>query len=328
MKDALRRIKGMMSKNKGPKHEIPGGRAKSMPVINCPPPKAVDPPAKAADDELSDIVEEGPRQPRPKSKIRHRASASRAKSPSKAGLLARMTRNSAPALVIPQKDRKSRVKSPKSSIQEPIIAEMISRNVNQLKAVPFSLSEKMSRWCKRSPMALTKSHRPPEDHHLEFPAVPYEDKMCDEYGRNIETLARDRREGVPKHRDELVLKMYPPNRHGILNSFDRAKPNKKAKDTPGAGAAVTIDGPSKPPPMYGGGGAINSNTRRLIRNTSDKFDEDGAVLGKTTKIVSKAGGKPAPPKRVPTNISMVPQRTMSNLNEQMIAELTENMAVF
>lgn len=205
---------------------------------------------------------------------------------------------------------------------------MISRNVNQLKAVPFSLSEKMSRWCKRSPMALIKAHEPPQDHHLDFPAQPYEDKMCDEYGRNIDTLARERREGAPKHRDELVLKMYPKNRHGILNSFDRAPQNKKAKETPDAGAAVTVDGPSKPPPVYGGGGAISSNTRRLIRNTSDKFDEDGEVLGKTTKIVSKAGGRPAPPKRVPTNISMVPQRTMSNLNEQMVAELTENMAIF
>jgi len=219
---------------------------------------------------------------------------------------------------------------------QPIIGAFVPKNVNQLKAVPFSLSEKMSRWCRRSPMALIKEHMAPQDPiDGEHPEI-YEDMMNDAYGRNIETLAIEARDGpTTKPRDECVLEMYEPGRHSIMNHFDNAPAPTVAAAAPApapasgaAAAAVTTPIPalrmtpvpkSRAPPTYDadafGSPGGNVRPRFINLSTSEK-------VGAEKKTALAGGAKPLPPKRIPTNISIIPQRTMSNLNEGMLAQLT------
>lgn len=319
-----------------------GGRSKSMPFIKCTPIEQTQ--NVRDDDNLPKIIEEGDENVGKRSRLkspdrRAKSPNPRAKSPnpkrdqsprrkykgSGPGLMGKLTRNSAPALDLPP--------------PEPIVVEFVSKYVNQLKAVPFTLSEKMSRWCKRSPMALYKSHMPPQDHDLPFPTEPYEDLMCDEFGRNTDTLARVALDGPPPPRDELVLQMYPPGRHSILNSFDKAPatPVSSRRSQPKSQSL------SKPPPVY----VNKQNSRPDINNSTelrapvvsseplDNEEEDEACemfspMSPTTRKVNKAGDRPAPVKRVATNISIIPQRTRSNLDDKMIAEMAERMnaAVF
>ena len=157
--------------------------------------------------------------------------------------------------------------------------------------------------------------------------------MCDAHGRNTDTLAidgRDIRDGVTaKPRDECVLEMYEPGRHGITNHFDHAPapaPVEAAVASPVPALRTTPVPKSRAlshaPPTYdadtfqqqSSGG--NSRPRFINLSASEK-------VGAETKKSTQAGGpKPLPPKRMPTNISLIPQRTMSNLNEGMLAQLT------
>ena len=116
---------------------------------------------------------------------------------------------------------------PRSSSQ-PMLVPVVACYVDKLKGQPFSLKEKMTGWCKRSPMALIKSHEPPQDHWEEYPTPQYEDKMCDNYGRNTDTLQQDCQEATTKLRMELVLRRYAP-RHGLKCSFDLIPSNGKEK---------------------------------------------------------------------------------------------------
>lgn len=361
MKDALRRIKGMISKEKGPKlskAERKALRSRSMPFIDPTADGAAelayaeDPVPGMAGKESADSNElisrlkaskrqqSSPALPLTKSPRNRKKTIPRLRPGIRrendlAGPAGVKSRNSAPVLSIPHERNKSPASAPPAELQrarsQPIIGAFVPKNVNQLKAVPFSLSEKMSRWCKRSPMALIKAHLAPDDPiDGEHPEI-YEDVMCDAHGRNIDTLAinaRDARDGVTaKPRDECVLEMYPPGRHGITNHFDSAPvpavaPAEVAVASPVPALRQTPVPKSRAPPTYdvdtfqqqSPGG--NSRPRFINLSASEK-------VGAETKSLTRAGGpKPLPPKRMPTNISIIPQRTMSNLNEGMLAQLT------
>jgi len=220
---------------------------------------------------------------------------------------ARVTkRQSAPALAGLEKVGKRGSKQtigPRSASQ-PVLVKFIPQYVNRLKAQPFSLKEKMTSWCKRSPMALIKAHEPPQDHHLEFPSQPYIDNMCDEFGRNIATLEETRGAATTKPRQELVLKRYPANKHGVRCSYDRIP----ADDGCGAAAAKQTAGRPR---------MRNDATKLVLLQPAPAFDEivsqrssTSTPVGTKPKAESCAPSKPPPmfvSRRMPTNISLIPQ---------------------
>lgn len=223
---------------------------------------------------------------------------------------ARVTkRQSAPALAGLEKVGKRGSKQtigPRSASQ-PVLVKFIPQYVNRLKAQPFSLKEKMTSWCVRSSMALIKAHEPPQDHYLEFPNQPYTDKMCDEFGRNLATLEETRGAATTKPRQELVLKRYSANKHGVRCSYDRIPADDgcgagaaAAKQTAGRSAAARIDA-----------------TKLVLSQPAPAFDEiisqrssTSTPVGTKPNVESCAPSKPPPmfvSRRMPTNISLIPQ---------------------
>lgn len=228
---------------------------------------------------------------------------------------ARVTkRQSAPALAGLAKVGKRGSKQtigPRSASQ-PVLVKFIPQYVNRLKAQPFSLKEKMTSWCKRSPMALIKAHEAPQDHHLEFPTQPYTDNMCDEYGRNLATLEETRGAATTKPRQELVLTRYSANKHGVRCSFDRIP----ADD--GCGAAAAKQTASK------SAAERKEATKLVLSQPAPAFDEIVSQRSSTSTPATKpkadgataeaaaaaAPSKPPPmfvSRRMPTNISLIPQ---------------------
>lgn len=137
-------------------------------------------------------------------------------------------RKSSPAITQGMTESKMKI-GPRSSSQ-PVLVAFLPQYVNKLKGQPYSLKEKMTRWCKKSPYALIKKHLPPQDFYIEFPNVCYDDHMNDEFGRGIERLEReadDAANGVStKPRVEIVLERYPAGRHdGVTCTFDPAPDN-------------------------------------------------------------------------------------------------------
>jgi len=197
---------------------------------------------------------------------------------------------------------------PRSSSQ-PVLAAFVPAYVDQLKGQPFSLKEKITRWCKKSPMALYKSHMPPQDHDIEFPAKVYNDLLCDQYGRSLILEAEAKNPDAPttKPRMECVLKRYPPNIHGIMSSYDLGD----LADKNGG-----QESPSNPvaAPRKARIAMPDSDTPSAAKNTSATKNEP-------------ALSKPPPPcpQRVPTNLSMIPHRCMSHLNEQALQQALQSV---
>eukprot|EP00040_Diaphanoeca_grandis_P003240 m.24341 g.24341 ORF g.24341 m.24341 type:complete len:287 (-) comp14558_c0_seq1:370-1230(-) len=195
---------------------------------------------------------------------------------------------------------------PRSSSQ-PVLAAFVPAYVDQLKAQPFSLKEKITRWCKKSPMALYRSHMPPQDHDIEFPAQVYPDLLCDEFGRSLILEAEAKNPNAPttKPRMECVLKRYPPNIHGIMSSYDRGDLEDKNGEGSKTDTSSPVAAPRKakiamPPPSAGDG------------NTRPPSNEPSL-------------SKPPPPcpQRVLSNLSMIPHRCMSHLNEDALQQALE-----
>lgn len=209
------------------------------------------------------------------------------------------------------------------SASQPVLAAFVPAYVDQLKAQPFSLKEKITRWCKKSPMALYRSHMPPEDHHVPFPNEPYPDLMCDKYGRSIILEAEKNNPDAPttKPRMECVLKRYPPNLHGILSSYDQAELDDKNK-----GVASTTDVESRQD-----NAPVAAARKPRIAMPPPSFDNvkpknlnaPSSAMDQKQPQVSKA--PPPMPKRVPTNLSMIPHRCMSHLNETMLAQALQSI---
>jgi len=139
-------------------------------------------------------------------------------------------------------------------------------------------------------------HLPPDDFYVPFPNEPYEDKMCDEFGRSYERLARSAEEAAsgmsPKPRVEIVLERYPAGLHGIECTFDRApnngdrvvSPYGVSGGPPGKAKRVSYDVVIRPPPLEG------QRSRMSLNRPSNE------------------GGKPVPPQvmRIPSDTSLVP----------------------
>lgn len=227
---------------------------------------------------------------------------------------ARVTkRQSAPALAGLAKvgNRGSKATIGPRSASQPVLVKFIPQYVNRLKAQPFSLKEKMTSWCKRSPMALIRSHDAPQDHHLAFPNRPYSDKMCDEYGRNRDTLEETRATATTKPRQELVLKRYKANKHGVRCSFDMipaddddvaaCKRSAAAADLKEARKLVL----SQPAPAFdeivSQRSSTSTSATKPKEDVADEADEADAVPCKPPPaFVSR---------RMPTNISLIPQHS-------------------
>lgn len=122
----------------------------------------------------------------------------------------------------------------------PTLVKCIPTYVNRLKAAPFSLGEKLSRWCRVSPMAIFHGH-PPQDASLNFPDGEYRDYISERRadlaaaGHAVQYDTSNGTDDQP--RVESVLKRYPADRHGISPSAPRGTPGK-------------LSAPALPPPMY------------------------------------------------------------------------------
>lgn len=210
-------------------------------------------------------------------------------------------RKSSPA--ISTTDSKMKI-GPRSSSQ-PVLVAFLPQYVNKLKGQPFTLKEKMTRWCKKSPYALIKKHLPPDDFYIEFPNVPYEDKMNDEFGRGLERLAREADEAAKgvtaKPRVEIVLERYPAGMHGITCHFDGAPNNGDRVVSPYGSSGGTPSKASRrsephasrsSAPTFDGG-----NTSRMVNRPS----QEGM-----SKPMPAARRQSLPVLRVPTNTSLLP----------------------
>lgn len=203
---------------------------------------------------------------------------------------------------------------PRSSSQ-PVLVAFLPQYVNKYKAQPFSLKEKMTRWCKKSPYALIKKHLPPEDHYLEFPNAPYEEKMNDEFGRGLERLAREadnRTKGLStKPRVEVVLERYPAGRHGITCTFDSAP-----------------DNGDRFPSIYGTSGGNAPKSSRRMEPGPARQAPTLEVIASSRMInrPSKEGAlrrQSQPVLRVPTNTSLLPMGPPGRQSSQDMIDLSD-----
>jgi len=210
---------------------------------------------------------------------------------------------STPALVADAPRSRSRPDIGARSSSQPTLVPFHSKYVDKLKAQPFTLKEKLSQWCKKSPMALIKAHEPPQDHYIACPSPVYEDIMCDEYGRNLNTMELDQLDGpTTKPRVESVLNRYAP-RHGINSTFDNVPKTEYSRSAPAV-------------PTNQFSNAVNARSS----NTPPSPEEDElAPLPSPLPARRRGSGAPMIPKRMPTNISLIPQT--SRINEDMLADL-------
>eukprot|EP00039_Didymoeca_costata_P001428 m.52459 g.52459 ORF g.52459 m.52459 type:complete len:318 (-) comp10793_c0_seq1:171-1124(-) len=121
------------------------------------------------------------------------------------------TRNSEPNLVEEQPEPKKVSRSATS----PTLVKFLPTYVNRFKACPFSLGEKISRWCHTSAVALFDGH-PPEDHFITFPpAHEYRDIKHDKIMTALAAGEPDERIENEKERVEVILTRYPAGQHGL-----------------------------------------------------------------------------------------------------------------
>jgi hypothetical protein len=191
----------------------------------------------------------------------------------------------------------------------------ITINVDRLKGQPFSLKEKMTRWCKKSPTALLANpHEPPEDHFLAYPNPIYVDLMCDQYGRNLETMQSELTNGpTTKPRVECVLNRYPP-RHGIHCTFDCISDDASNQPRVHAASIATEEFND----------IVSLRSVQTDTTGSATQEADNETHDTTSPLPARKQKPKLPyyPKRMPTNISLIPQS--SRVCEEMIAGLNLN----
>ena len=147
--------------------------------------------------------------------------------------------NSSPNLVSSKPHQTSPAKVIRGA-SSPTLVKCIPTYVNRLKAAPFSLGEKLSRWCRASPMAIFHGH-PPQDAALNFPDGEYRDYIT-ERRADLEAAGHVHRYDTSNGTDdrarvESVLVRYAPGRHGLSPSAPKGTPAK-------------LSAPALPPPTY------------------------------------------------------------------------------